>query len=95
MNDSKELPSIIGKEAFDSGEFVLLTNLFSKEMPMPDTNGLRHRSNYEILESCRDIYGKDNVITGNAFDRETQTASGIPHLFGVYVTKKAYDERQK
>ena len=82
---------LVTQELFEAGELVHLTNAqFGSDVQGPHTT-----SSYDLLHGITERYGKENVLTGNAFDSETGTASGIPRHAGIYVTKVAYEAANK
>ena len=58
----------------------------------------RYTQQYEeradLLRTLRERYGYHGVVTGNALNPETGTASGLPYMLGVYITAEAYDAAQ-
>ena len=91
IDASPIVPEIVGPEAFNSGEYRFIANLVVDDENRPHDISVETPSNYVVLQNLKAYYGEEAVATGNAYDQKTETASGIPGIFGVYVTKTAFD----
>ena len=75
MTQPKQLS--ISAQEFDTGDFYFLGNVF--DHPIEDGR----------LVGLNSIYGEGTAFAGSAYSRETGSATGIPGLIGIYVTKQA------
>lgn len=78
------------QERLDSGELVHVTDVAQPayDSLLPDIRGGQDRQRQ--LEGLRQLYGRDNVVTGASFDPETHALKPDPRWLGVYVTEKAF-----
>jgi hypothetical protein len=99
MNDPNTQPTI--QNRLDTGELTFVSNLLEDEAraklaATPGAAPISLAENPEqVLNRLREQYGEDAVVTGEAFDAESEKASGVPDMIGVYVTTTALSEAQR
>ena len=85
-------PKMFGPKLYETGEWEWVANLRSdvfEQVRAGETKAVT-----AVIKGLEDAYGEQAVATGNAFDRVSGTASGVPNMVGVYVMKSALENAQ-
>ena len=79
-------------ERLEVGELTWITNLST----ITTSSSLRGSKSYKeterLLDGLREKYSEEHVLTGIAFDPETEAARNVSGMFGVYVVSAAFKE---